>query len=221
MAIGQYDATELDYPTSDGKPMAETDVHRRVMMDLIEILEDRYAADPMVYVSGDLLLFYEEGNKRKHVSPDVFVVLGVPKRDHLNYLVWREGKGPDFVIEVTSKSTRAEDRKKKLALYRDVLKVPEYILFDPLAEYLKPPLQGFRLVDGEYVPIEPIAGRLPSAVLGLHLERDGQSLRLVDPATARRLPTRLERAAAADAAEAELARLRQELEALRRRPDEP
>ena len=70
---------EVEYPTSDGKPMAETDVHRDLMMDLIRTLGAHYAADPMVYVSGNLLLFYEEGNKRKHVSPDVFVVRGHPE----------------------------------------------------------------------------------------------------------------------------------------------
>ena len=108
------------------------------------------------------------------------------------YLVWKEGKGPDFVAEITSKTTKREDEKKKLILYRDVLRVPEYFLFDPRAEYLDPPLQGFRLEAGEYVPIAAVDGRLPSAVLGLHLERDGQNLRLYDPATAQRLPTRLE-----------------------------
>ena len=68
-------------------------------------------------------------------------------------------------------------------LCRDVLKVPEYFMFDPRAEYLDPPLQGFRLNGGDYIPIEPVAGRLPSEVLGLHLERDGQHLRFFDPAT--------------------------------------
>ena len=71
---------------------------------------------------------------------------------------------------------------KKRDLYRDVLQVPEYFIFDPTEDYLKPPLQGFRLVDGEYARIEPVAGRLPSDVLGLHLERDGEELRLYDPA---------------------------------------
>ena len=70
---------EVDYPTSDGKPMAETDVHRDLMIDLIQTLEDRFAADPEVYVSGNILMFYEEGNRRRHVSPDVFVVRGIPK----------------------------------------------------------------------------------------------------------------------------------------------
>ncbi len=134
---------KVDYPTSDGKPMAETELHRNLMIDLIQTLEAHFAADPMVYVSGNLMLFYEEGNKRKHISPDVFVVRGVvkgPLRDY--YLLWEEGKGPDVAIELTSKTTRSEDIKKKMALYRDVLRIAEYFLFDPLRDYLKPPDAG-------------------------------------------------------------------------------
>jgi Uma2 family endonuclease len=189
------------YPTSDGKPMAETDHHRELMLDLIESLKAYYAAQPMVYVSGNLLLFYESGNKRRHVSPDVFVVKGVPKGARFNYLTWEEGHNPDFVVEVTSSSTRNEDVTKKFRLYRDTLKVKEYFLFDPFGDYLKPPLQGYRLRAGEYHPIRAVEGRLPSRVLGLHLERDdsvripkqrGSDLRLYDPATARWLPNRAE-----------------------------
>src|SRR4051812_13746488 len=208
---------KVDYPTSDGRPMAETDVHRQDMMDLITTLQDRYAAEPNVYVTGNLLLYYEEGNRRKHVSPDVFVAFGVPKeplRDY--YLLWLEPKGPDVVIEITSKTTRREDQTKKLVLYRDLLKVPEYFQFDPTEDYLKPSMQGHRLVDGEYVPIAPVEGRLPSLLLGLHLERDGLELRLHDPATGRRLPTRREQAVEAEAARRQAEAERQEAEAARR-----
>ena len=66
-------AREVDYPTSDGKPMGETDLHRQDMVDVIDTLSDRYAAQTDVYVTGNLLLFYEEGNRRKHISPDVFM----------------------------------------------------------------------------------------------------------------------------------------------------
>jgi Uma2 family endonuclease len=232
---------KVDYPTSDGKPMAETDVHRKLMMDLIQTLEACYQADPDVYVSGNLLLYYEEGNKRKHVSPDVFVVRGIVKGNRDYYLMWDEGKGPDLVIELTSKSTRSEDVKKKMALYRDVLQVPEYFLFDPFQDYLTPSMQGYRLVDGHYELIGSVARRLPSEVLGLHLERVGSQLRLFDPATGLRLPTSEERIEQereraeiqrqqaeierqqveiqrerADRAEREAETLRQELEALRR-----
>jgi len=211
---------QVDYPTSDGKPMAETEIHRDLMLDLIKTLDAHFAADPMVCVSGNLMMFYEEGNKRKHISPDVFVVRGIPKKLREYYLTWLEGKGPDLAIELTSKSTRSEDVKKKKFLYRDVLKIPEYFLFDPLQDYLKPPIQGLRLVDGEYEPIDPINGRLPSEVLGLHLERSGSQLRLYDPQTGQWLPTSAERIEAerqrADQIEQENARLRRELETFRR-----
>jgi Uma2 family endonuclease len=204
---------EIDYPTGDGKPMAETDLHRDLMFDLIKTLQEHYANDPLTYVSGNLLLFYEEGNKRRHLAPDVFVVRGIPKRERVNYLLWEEGKGPDLVIELTSKTTKREDQSTKRDLYRDVLRVSEYFLFDPLAEYLKPPLQGFRLLNGEYAPIELVASRLPSVVTGLHLEARGKSLRLYSPNLGRILPTPIERATEA---EVEVERLRKEIETLRR-----
>src|SRR5208282_5908853 len=134
-------------------------------------------------------IFYVPGNRRRHISPDVFVVKGVPKRERLNYLVWEEAKGPDVVIELTSSSTRHVDTHRKLVLYRDTLKVQEYFLFDPFGDYLDPALQGYRLLRGDYVPIRAVKGRLPSKVLGLHLERNDHELRLYQPATGKWLPT--------------------------------
>jgi Uma2 family endonuclease len=198
------------YPSSDGRPMAETDFHRQLMTALIEAIEDRFLNDTDAYVSGNLLLFYEEGNKRRHVSPDVFVVFGVPKRPRLNYLLWEESRGPNVVIELTSASTRKEDTRTKFALYRDVLKVPEYFLFDPFGDYLKPRFQGFRLVGGQYRSMRLKENRLESKQLGLVLEPDEKQLRLVDPATGKRIPTRRE---ARLAAEAEVERLRAQLAA--------
>jgi Uma2 family endonuclease len=185
--------TKNGYPTSDGKPMAETDLHRILMVDLIQQLQEYFAARRRIYVSGNLLMFYVPGNRRRHVSPDVFVVKGVPKHLRINYLVWEEGKGPDFIIELTSSSTRRVDQQQKFALYRDTLQVPEYFLFDPFGDWLSPPLQGYRLKDGDYVPIRPRAGRLPSKELGLHLERNDSELRLYNPATGQWLPTSAEK----------------------------
>jgi Uma2 family endonuclease len=234
--------TTNDYPTSDGKPMAETDWHRDLMAALIATLQFFYAGQPRVYVSGNLLLFYERGNRRRHVSPDVFVVRGVGNHKRPNYLLWEEGRGPEVVIEITSSSTRNEDLNKKYRLYRDTLKVREYFLFDPDGDYLSPSLQGHRLRQGEYRSIRARDGRLPSQVLGLHLERHGRELRLYDPSAAAWLPTPEERAEhaeqqaeqaderagqaeqraeqaedRAERAEQEAERLRRELEALRRR----
>jgi len=125
--------------------MAETDWHRDLMNALIQTLVVYYAADPMVYVSGNLLVFLQAGQPSAHLSPDVFVVKGVAKHQRPNYLIWEERKGPDVVIELTSQSTRDEDVEDKYELYQDTLRVPEYFLFDPLGDYLQPPLQGHRL----------------------------------------------------------------------------
>jgi Uma2 family endonuclease len=186
-------STRNGYPTTDGKPMAETDHHRILMTDLIDTLQIRHASEPRVYVSGNLIVCYERGNRRKHVSPDVFLVRGVPKRRRINYLIWEEGRGPQVVIEITSSSTRSEDQKTKKRLYQDVLKVREYFLFDPFGDYLEPRLQGYRLRGGVYRPIRVVGRRLPSQVLGLHLEARGDTLRLWDPTTQTVLPTREER----------------------------
>ena len=50
---------EIKYPTRDGRPMGETELHRKKMVNLIDTLEDHFAPDPNVYVSGNLLVFYE------------------------------------------------------------------------------------------------------------------------------------------------------------------
>lgn len=228
-------AVKIRYPTSDGRPMAETDDHRDLMLELIETLKMFKAGDRRFYVSGNLLVFYEPGNRLRHVAPDVFVVRGVPSHNREHYLIWEEHKGPEFITELTSRSTKEEDLEDKFWLYRDVLKVSEYFLFDPHLEYLDPPLQGYRLRKGKFVRIRPVRGRLPSKVLRLHLEQKGSKLRLYDPATGVYLPTpqevieqgkaagqqaeaaRRQAEAARRKAEAESEMLRRELEALRGR----
>ena len=59
---------DIAYPTRDGRPLGETDLHRNKMLDLIETLEDHFTGDPNIYVSGNLLVFYERGDRRKHVA---------------------------------------------------------------------------------------------------------------------------------------------------------
>jgi Uma2 family endonuclease len=208
------------YPTGDGKPMAETPLHRNEATDTIHGLEDFFAADPMVYIGGNMLFFYEEGNRNKHVAPDVFLVKGIGRMEREHYLLWQEGKGPDWILEVTSKSTKEEDLKVKMTIYQDILKVTEYVLFDPTGDYLDPPLQGYRRVRGKYRPIPLVEGRLPSLVLGLHLEIVDGSLRLFDPRTGQLIPTRLERIEAEHQARLEAEAARQQEEAARQQAEE-
>lgn len=196
------------YPESDGEPMAETDIHINLLIYLREALADFFRNDPDVYIAANLFVYYREGDPTKVVAPDVFVVKGVPKRDRRIYQVWKEGKGPDVVFELTSRSTHQEDLGAKKGIY-EVMGVEEYFIFDPLGEYLEPRLVGFRLSKWGYQRTEEEP--LVSQVLGLELRVEGNMLRLVDPATGEKLLTSLEAQEARRRAEAEVERLRAEL----------
>ncbi len=187
---------EVYYPESDGQPMGETEAHCDETIELYQALKRFYRDQGDTYVGCDLFLYYEEGNPRAVVCPDVFVVHGVPKLSTRSgreekrriYKLWEEGRPPTMVIEVTSKSTKNEDEEVKLAKYA-ALGVEEYFLYDPLGEYLSPNLQGFRLLGNRYRPIQPAAdGSLPSRTVGLTLVIEGDRLRLRVTTTGEPLP---------------------------------
>lgn len=174
---------EIYYPESDGTPMAETDLHRDEMIDLIKALDRRYRDEPDVYVSGNLFFYYAKGDPRAVVAPDVFLVKGVEKRKRETYKLWEEGRVPSLVIELTSDNSQDVDLPKKKPCY-ERLGIEEYFLHDPYQDYLDPTLQGFRLVNGRYQPIAPEPdGSLRSLTTGLLLRTEGKRLRLVDTAT--------------------------------------
>src|SRR5262249_28463921 len=106
----------IHYPESDGKPMGETDVHRDAMVRQIELLR-RHFAGQEVYVSGDLLVYYEQGNSKKYIVPDAFVSKGIRPESRRVYKIWIEGKPPDVAIETTSRKTKRQDTITKPALY--------------------------------------------------------------------------------------------------------
>ncbi len=204
-------APTIVYPESDGKPMAETDTHRDLMVDFIQILRNYYQNEKDVYVSGNLLIYYERGNPRKSISPDVFVAFDVEKKQRNTYLTWAEAQTPDFVLEVASPSIFPKDIGEKKDLYASVLAVKEYYIYDPMGQIV-PSFVGYRLIDGEYQEITLINDRLPSETLGLELGEHDGNLRLYNPTTSQWLQTPQERATNA---EAELAKALAEIERLR------
>ncbi|MCY4026081.1 MAG: hypothetical protein OXH75_07165 [Acidobacteria bacterium] len=58
----------------------------------IGALARHFRGRPDVYVSGDLLIYYREGDPRTSIAPDVFVVFGVEDRQRQNYKLWEEGR---------------------------------------------------------------------------------------------------------------------------------
>jgi Uma2 family endonuclease len=169
----------IEYPESDGQPMSESDATRNYLIYCVEALRLFFQSRPQVYVSGNLFIYYEEGQTQQNISPDVFVVFGVSKRQRRSYKAWQEGgKLPAFVLEITSASTKKQDEEVKPKLY-ERLGVQEYFQYDPTGDYLKPQMKGQRLVDGRYQPIAPQT--LADGSIALHSQTLGLDLRLLLP----------------------------------------
>ena len=156
MARGIVVAETIDYPDSDGLPMAENESQFWPILYVAPALDRYYQDRDDVYVVGNLLVYYQQGDGSKSVSPDLMVVFGASKHVRSSYRVWEEPKAPDFVLEIASESTYRTDRGEKRDTYAD-MGVVEYWQYDPVGSYLDPPLLGFRLVEGRYVPIPAVS----------------------------------------------------------------
>ena len=174
------------YPCSDGRPMADNTWQAQA---IIQAASDLAVALPEPFVAADILVYPERGNPSNCIAPDVLVACGVGRHHRMHYRVWAEGKPPDWVLEVASPGTQAEDRGVKRRRYAEI-GVPEYWLFDPKGDVYPrgtPRLQGLRLVDGGYRPLESrlVDGErtIRSEVLGLDVRADGELLRFRDAAT--------------------------------------
>ena len=179
-------AEDVFYPCSDGRPMADNMWQARAILNAASDVE---AAHPQALVAADILVYPEEGNNKNGIAPDVLVAFGVGTHSRSSYFVWREGKPPDWVLEVASPGTQAKDRNLKRRRYAK-MGVREYWLFDAKGDVYpqgEPRLQGFELADGEYQPLESrlVAGErvIRSEVLGLDVRVDGELLRFRDAAT--------------------------------------
>ena len=228
------------YPHTDGEPMSVNDYHRQAIIWTLQALEAHYAKNPDVYVSGDIFLYYREGDPRKSISPDVLVSFGINKKPRYSYKTWEEGKAPDFVMEFSSKGTYEKDLGEKMDIYAS-LEIPDYFLFDAEGLFLPTPLMGFTLEAGAYVAIPPDDddGGIRSSVLGLDFRMQGPEIRIFDPVANEWVQTVAEQAEAradqeatradqeatradqeatrAETAEAEVAQLREEIARLKAR----
>lgn len=206
---------EIDYPSSDGKPMAETHLHVQAIILLQQALEDFFRDRSDVFVASDIFWYQEPGGVG--VAPDVMVVPGVrprPAAERRSFYTWEEGGAvPAAVFEIASKGTWQEDVEEK---YDDYARrgVAEYFLFDPEGVYIGTAPQGYRLNGSVYrriwyTPVGEVESRL-----GFRMRSEGGMLRLIDGRTGQPIPTRAEAVEAAEAA-ASAERRRADTEKLR------
>ncbi len=212
----EVDDLSIEYPDSDGEPMAENDAQLFAMIDTISTLREWFSSREDIYAGGDMLIYYRMNDNETRVAPDVFVVLGTGNHSRRSWIVWREGKAPDFVMELASGSTWRRDMTEKRDIYAE-MGVMEYWRFDPTSDLFFPPLIGEQLVEGEYreMPVETdsdgiIRGHSPVLGLDICALTDG-NLRLYDPASGQWLRTHHETEEALRGAEEELRLLREQL----------
>jgi Uma2 family endonuclease len=217
MSARQQDILKnIDYPESDGQQIGETDKHILLMMALRFMLDEFFRTTPRVYVGSNLMCYYIEGDPKKSISPDVFIVRGAEKGERRIYKFWEE-PAPQVVIELSSRKTSKADLTTKKDIYA-WLGVREYFVFDP--EYkLSPPLRAFRLHGTELIEEMVMGNRVISHELGLELVNNGETLRLYQPTTGEFLRTPSETYARAEEETSRADRLAAKLRELGLDPD--
>ena len=190
----EYD--DEGYPGPDSN-VPESTKHAETSAYTFNSLRAVFRDRPDDLIAHDLMLLFEEGNPRATLAPDLMVVLGVGNEPRDSYKTWEEGKVPDLVIEVVSRSTWRKDVRVKPPLYA-ALGIAEFWLFDPL----NPRLAGFELSGGMYREIAELSeGGSRSRVLALDmLVMDGE-LRCRDPRDGKVIPDFVETVRMLEAAE--------------------
>jgi len=129
--VGQLSKTEIIYPESDGKPMADNTKQFRWILTIQQNIDWLYTNDPQVFVAGDLLWYPVEGQTKVAAAPDTMVVFGRPKGDRGSYKQWEENNiAPQVVFEILSPSNKSVEMAKKLLFY-DRYSVEEYYIYNP------------------------------------------------------------------------------------------
>ncbi|RKU33661.1 hypothetical protein C6496_21350 [Candidatus Poribacteria bacterium] len=202
------------YPDTDGKPMAASDLHRDILIWILQALRHHFNND--VYVSGDILMYDKQGYPQSSISPDVLVAFGIGQQQRRTYKVWEEGKSPEFVMELSSENTYQNDLTRKMARYAG-MGIQNYFLYDAEGRYLPAQLMGFTLVNGNYEAIAAdVDGKIYSDALGLGFQLREDRLGIYDPETGEWLQTAAEAGAAAEVrAQNAEARAQQETDARR------
>jgi Uma2 family endonuclease len=200
--------TEIFYPESDGKPMADNTKQFELITDIVQNLRTWYQNEPNVFIAGDLLWYPIEKENKTAKAPDIMVVFGRPKGYRGSYKQWLEDDiAPQVVFEIRSPGNQETEMEEKFQFYQ-THQVEEYYLYDPDKGQLKGWLRGTNQLHS----IVPMNG-WKSPKLGIRFELINKELYLYHPDGSRFTSHTEERNARqaekqrADIAEAKLARL--------------
>ena len=180
---------DVFYPASDGKPMGETELHILLLAELLTGLRAHRSGDADPYIVADVFVYFEDRKPKKVIVPDLFAVRNVPRHTRRVYRSFEEGRFPEFILELVSESSYIDDQGSKKTIYAEQGAL-EYFLYDPEGHWLKPALQGFRLVDGSWQRL--VGTRLRSEVLEMDFFMDQGTLRVSDLRTGQVIVTRTE-----------------------------
>ena len=168
---------QVEYP--ERQWIAQSIAHGEAVLQAAAALRQHFDDRQHVLVAMELAVYYQRGNDKVWLQPDVQVVFGVNSENRSSFRVWKEGKAPDFVLEVASPSTAKNDAKHKAHEYARI-GVREYWRLDPQGGLMASPLEGYEAQGGRYDRMQPVAhsegGRyLRSRVLGLELRSQRQA----------------------------------------------
>jgi hypothetical protein len=177
-AIRLLERSAIEYPDSDGLPMADHTLQCRCMITFFGGIEAIYLDDPNVFVACNLLWYPVQGEPTIRLAPDVLVAFGRPKGDRGSYMQWKEDDVPlQVVFEILAPGNRPGEMRRKRLFYEQY-GVEEYYTYDPDDGAL----EGWRRVRNRLSKIRKMAGFV-SPRLGIRFDpgTGPDSLRIIGP----------------------------------------
>jgi Uma2 family endonuclease len=166
----------IEYPDSDGQPMAENTRQYDFIVYIKTNLDVLFAARDDVFVAGDLLWYARFGDPKERLAPDAMVAFGRPKGYRGSYKQWEEGGIPPQVVwEVLSPGNTTREMAEKRAFY-ERHGVEEYYEYDPDRGLLR----GWIRQDDALGQLDETQGYV-SPLLGVRMELNGDDLVLYRP----------------------------------------
>ena len=167
-------ASDIIYPESDGKPLADNTIQFRLIVTIVGGLDTLFKDDQDVFVAGDLFWYPVEGQPKIKQAPDIMVIFGRPKGDRRSYKQWEEGNiAPQVVFEIASESNTQKELEEKKQQFYQRYGVQEYYIHDPD----KGKLKGWIRSGDKLLVIEQMQGWV-SPCLGVRFELYGKELKL-------------------------------------------